>query len=197
VVGFLIGCGIVALMVYAVAARPSGRKWAYARLLSLGTVASCAITLGVLPVVPGPAAQDVDGGVLVTAYHAFVGLGVFGVLLWLGLALYITRAAWVQWQLVRAGEFAGLTELGERAVELRTLLKETAADRAWIAAAMQRTFATQEEAEAALREIRSREQQIDQRQAKLADLRVPLQPWRIARRSAKNSARADLSRRRR
>ena len=194
----LIGCAIAALVVYAVAARPSGREWAYARLSSLGTVAICAITLGVLPVVPGPAAPVVaDRGVLVTAYHAFVGLGVFGVLLWLGLALYITRAAWVQWQLVRAGEFAGLTELGERAVELRTLLKETAADRAWIAAAMQRTFATQEEAEAALREIRSREQQIDQRQAKLADLRVPLQPWRIARRSAKNSARADLSRRRR
>jgi len=62
---------------------------------------------------------------------------------------------------------------------------------------MQRTFATQEEAEAALREIRSREQQIEQRQAKLADLRVPLQPWRIARHSADNSARADLARRRR
>ncbi len=197
-VGFLIGCGIAALMVYAVAARPSGREWAYARLLSLGTVASCAVTLGVLPVVPGPAAPDgADGGVLVTAYHAFVGLGVFGVLLWLSLALYIARAAWVQWQLVRVGEFAGLAELGERATERRTLIKETAADRAWIAAAMQRTFATQEEAELALREIRSREQQIEQRQAKLADLRVPLQPWWIARRNAKNSARADLSRRRR
>ncbi len=189
-VGFLIGCGIAALMVYAVAARPSGREWAYARLLSLGTASSCAITLSVLRVVVRPATQDVaHGGVL--------GLGVFGVLLSLGLAMYISRAAWVQWQLVRAGEFAGLTELGERAVERRTLVKETAADRAWIAAAMQRTFATQEEAEAALREIRSREQQIEQRQAKLADLRVPLQPWGIARRSANNSARADLSRRRR
>ena len=187
---FLLGCGIAALMVYAVAARPSGREWAYARLLSLGTASSCALTLGVLRVVVGPAAQDAaDGGIL--------GLGVFGVLLLLGLALYITRAAWVQLQLVRAGEFAGLTELGERAVERRTLVKETAADRAWIAAAMQRTFATQEEAEVALREIRSREQQIEQRQAKLADLRVPLQPWWIARRNAKNSARADLSRRRR
>ncbi len=197
-VGFLIGCGIAALMVYAVAARPSGREWAYARLLSLGTASSCAITLGVLRVVVGPASQDVaDGGVLVTAYRAFVRLGVFGVLLLLGLALYITRAAWMQWQLVRAGEVAGLKELGERAVELRTLVKETAADRAWIAAAMQRTFATQEEAEAALREIRSREQQIEQRQAKLADLRVPLQPWRIARRNAENSARAAPSRRRR
>jgi len=190
VVEFLIGCGIAALTVYAVAARPSGREWAYARLLSLGTASSCAITLGVLPVVVRPATQDVaHGGVL--------GLGVFGVLLSLGLAMYISRAAWVQWQLVRAGDFAGLTELGERAVERRTLVKETAADRAWIAAAMQRTFATQEEAEAALREIRSREQQIEQRQAKLADLRVPLQPWRIARRSADNTARADVSRRRR
>jgi len=132
-----------------------------------------------------------------TACHTVVELGVFRVLLWLGLALYITRGAWVQWQLVRAGEFAGLTELGERAVERRTLVKETAADRAWIAAAMQRTFATQEEAEAALREIRSREQQIEQRQAKLADLRVPLQPWRIPRLRANNSTRADLSRRRR
>ncbi len=189
-VEFLIGCGIAALTVYAVAARPSGREWAYARLLSLGTASSCAITLGVLPVVVRPATQDVaHGGVL--------GLGVFGVLLSLGLAMYISRAAWVQWQLVRAGDFAGLTELGERAVERRTLVKETAADRAWIAAAMQRTFATQEEAEAALREIRSREQQIEQRQAKLADLRVPLQPWRIARRSADNTARADVSRRRR
>jgi len=168
--------------VYAVAARPSGREWAYARLLSLGTASSCAITLGVLRVVVKSAAQDVaDGGVLVTAYPAFVRLGVFGVLVLFALALYITRAAWVQWQLVRAGEFAGLTELGERAVERRRLVKETAADRAWIAAAMQRTFATQEEAEAALREIRSREQQIEQRQAKLADLRVRLQPWRIAR----------------
>ncbi len=176
-VEFLIACGIAALMVYAVAARPSSREWAYARLLSLGTASSCAITLGVLRVVVRPAAQDAaDGGVLVTAYHVFVGLGVFGVLLWLGLALYITRAAWVQWQLVRAGEFVGLTELGERAVERRTLVKETAADRAWIAAAMQRTFITQEEAEAALREIRSREQQIEQRQAKLADLRVPPRP---------------------
>jgi len=177
-------------MVYAVAARPSGREWAYARLLSLGTASSCAITLGVLRVVVGPAAQDAaDGGIL--------GLGVFGVLLLLGLALYITRAAWMQGQLVRAGEVAGLKELGERAVELRTLVKETAADRAWIAAAMQRTFATQEEAEAALREIRSREQEIEQRQAKLAALRVPLQPWGIARRSANSSATADLSHRRR
>jgi uncharacterized protein HemX len=114
----------------------------------------------------------------VTAYQALVGLGALGVLLWLGLALYITRAAWMQWQLLRAGDFAGLTELRERAVELRTLLKETAADRAWIAAQMQRTFATPQEAEAVLREIRSREQQIEQRQAKLADLRVTLQPWR-------------------
>jgi len=165
-------------MVYAVAARPSGRGWAYARLSALGTAASCAVTLGVLPVVARPAAQVGDGGALVTAYQALVGLGALGVLLWLGLALYITRAAWMQWQLLRAGDFAGLTELRERAVELRTLLKETAADRAWIAAQMQRTFATPQEAEAVLREIRSREQQIEQRQAKLADLRVTLQPWR-------------------
>jgi len=198
VVGFLIGCSIAALMGYAVAARPSGREWAYARLFSLGMASTCAITLGVLRVVLRPAAQDgADGGVLVTAYRAFVGLGVFGVLLLLGLALYITRAAWVQCQLVRAGEFAGLTELSERAVERRTLVNETAADRAWIAAAMQRTFITQEEAEAALREIRSRQQQIEQRQARLADLRVPLQPWRIPRHSANNRTRADLSRRRR
>ncbi len=178
-VGFLIGCGTAALMVYAVAARPSGRAWACARLLSLGTASSCAITLGVLRVVVRPAGHVVaDGGVLVTAYHAFVGLGVLGVLLWLGVALYITRAAWVQLQLGRAGEFAGLTELGQRAVQRRTLVKQTAADRAWIAAEMQRTFATQQEAEVALREIRSREQQIEQRQAKLADLRITLQPWR-------------------
>jgi hypothetical protein len=78
---------------------------------------------------------------------------------------------------VRAGEFAGLSELGERAIELRTLLKETAADRAWIAGQAQRTFATQQEAEAVLREIRSREQQIEQRQARLADLRIGLLPF--------------------
>ncbi len=109
-----------------------------------------------------------------TSYQALAGLGALGVLLSLGLALYITQAPWMQWQLLRAGDFAGLTELRERAVELRTLLKETAADRAWIAAQMHRTFATPQEAEAVLREIRSREQQIEQRLAKLADLRVTL-----------------------
>ena len=138
---------------------------------SLGTAASCALTLGVLSVVVGWGAQDVgDRGVLVTAYHTLVGLGVLGVLLWLSLALYVTRAAWVQWKLLGAGDFAGLTELGERAVEIRRLLKETAADRAWIAAQVPRAFASQQEAEAVLREIRSREQQIEQRQAKLASL---------------------------
>ena len=177
-VGLLIGCGMAALMVYAVAARPSGRGWAYARLSSLGMGATCVIILGVLPVALGPATRDVaDGGVLVTAYHALLGLGAFGFLLWFGLALYLTRAAWLQWRLLRAGEFAGLTELVERSVELRVLLKETAADRAWITAQMQRTFASQQEAESALQEIRSREQQIEQRQAKLADLGVALRPW--------------------
>lgn len=177
-VGPLMECGIAALMAYAVATRPSGRGWAYARLSSLGMGATCAIILGVLRVAVGPATRDVaDGGVLVTAYHALLGLGAFEILLWLGLALYLTRAAWVQWQLVRAGEFAGLTELTERAVERRALLKETAADRAWIAAQMQRTFTNQQEAEGVLREIRSREQQIEQRQAKLADLRVALLPF--------------------
>lgn len=176
-VGLLIGCGIAALMTYAVAARPSGRGWAYARLSSLGTGATCAIILGVLPFL-GVSTRDVEGGGgFVTAYHALVGLGAFGVFLWLGLALYLTRATWVQWQLVRAGEFAGLTELGERAVEVRTLLNETAADRAWITAQMQRTFANQQEAKSVLQEIRSREQQIEQRQAKVADLRVALRPW--------------------
>ena len=174
----LIGCGMAALVAYAVAARPSGRGWAYARLSSLGTAATCAILLGVLPPAGGLATHDVEGaGTLVTVYHALLGLGAFEFLLWLGLALYLTRAAWVQWQLVRAGEFAGLTELTERAVERRALLKETAADRAWIAAQMQRTFANQQEGEGVLREIRSREQQIEQRQAKLADLRVTLRPW--------------------
>jgi len=51
-----------------------------------------------------------------------VGLGTFGAPLWLGIALYITRAAWVQWRLVRAGEFAGLAKLRERVVEVRALL---------------------------------------------------------------------------
>ena len=177
-VGLLMKGGIAALMAYAVAARPSGRGWAYARLSSLGTGATCAIVLGVLPLAGGLATPGVEGGgVLVTAYHVLLGLGAFGLLLWLGLVLYLTRAAWVQWQLVRAGEFAGLTELGERAVERRALLKETAADRAWITAQMQRTFANQQEAESVLQEIRSREQQIEQRQAKLADLRVGLRPW--------------------
>jgi len=177
VIAFLIGCGVGALMVYAVAARPSGRRWAYARLASLLTGASCAITLGLLPVAAGPARDVGEARSLVTTYRSLVDLGAFGVLLWLGIALYITRAVWTQWRLVRAGEFAGLTELGERAVELRALLNEATADRAWIAAQTQRMFATQQEAEAVLREIRSREQQIEQRQAKLADLRAALKRW--------------------
>ena len=176
-VELLMECGIAAVMTYAVAARPSGRRWAYVRLASLAMGASCAITLGLLPVAAGPGHDVGEAHGLVTAYRSLVGLRAFGVLLWLGLALYITRAAWVQWRLVRAGEFAGLTELGERAAECRALLKDAAADRAWINAQMQRTFANEEEAEGVLREIRSREQQIEQRQAKLADLRVGLRPW--------------------
>jgi len=59
---------------------------------------------------------------LVTAYRSLVGLGTFGAPLWLGIALYITRAAWVQWRLVRARAFAGLTKLRERVVGVRALL---------------------------------------------------------------------------
>ncbi len=72
-------------------------------------------------------------------------------------------------------DYLDLLGCGDRCV---TLLEATAADRAWIATQMQHTFATQQAAEAVRREIRSRQRQIEGRQAKLADLRLTFQPWR-------------------
>ncbi len=53
---------------------------------------------------------------------------------------YLARAAWLQWRLLRAGDYAGVIELSSRAIKLRRLAEEIAADRAWIAARLERTF---------------------------------------------------------
>lgn len=174
-VGLLIGCGTAALMVYAVAARPSGRRWAHARLSSLGISTVCAFLLGMLAVIRGPGQETGNENFLLMAYRA---LGVLGLVVWFALVLYLARAASLQWRLLRVGNFAGLIELGNQTTELRRLREEILADRAWIAAQMQRTFTTQAEAESVVREMRSREQQIEQRQAKVADLGAGLEPWR-------------------
>ena len=148
----LIGCGIAALMVYAVAAQPSGKGWAYARLLTLSIAATCALTVG-------------------AAYDALIDTVIVALLLRLGLLLYLARAAWLQWRLLRAGDYAAVIELSSRAIKLRRLAEEIATDRAWIAARLERTFTSQEDVENVVREMRGRQQQIEQRQAKLVDLR--------------------------
>jgi hypothetical protein len=73
--------------------------------------------------------------------------------------------------MVRAGDYAGVIELSSRAIKLRRLAEEIAADRAWIAARLERTFTSQEDVENVVREMRGRQQQIEQRQAKLLNLR--------------------------
>jgi hypothetical protein len=111
VVGLLIGCGTAALMVYAVAARPSGRGWAYTRLSSLSISAQCAFLLGMVAVIRGPGQETENETFLLTAYRA---LGVPGLVVWFGLVLYLARAVWLQWRLLRAGNFAGLIELVDK-----------------------------------------------------------------------------------
>lgn len=170
----LISGAVAGLCTYALTARANGAGWALARFVSVTLSTAGVFALGVLPFLGQGTNPPAGDHVYELAYDALVRLGPIGVGVWIVVFAFLLRMVELHWRLYRVGVVGGLTELEERSSEVRRLHDEIRTHRVWIAARMGQTFATKGDADKAIREMRSRQQQIEQAQAKVSDLQVAM-----------------------